>query len=65
MRAIITNLNPSSVSPPKWDRPHSLCFMNSSPRPPSVKSNGSLSNNYLLLVKTGQIKPDLDLFKIL
>ena len=30
MRAIITNLNPSSGSPPKWDRP------------PSVKSNYSV-----------------------
>jgi hypothetical protein len=27
--------------------------------------NGSLSNNLLLLVKTGEIKPDLDLYKIL
>jgi hypothetical protein len=30
-----------------------------------LKHNGSLSNNHLLMVKTGEIKPDLDLLKIL
>jgi hypothetical protein len=30
-----------------------------------ITANGSLSNNHLLLVKTGEIKPGLDLSKIL